>query len=111
MLNTRKKGFEFFFIYSKEPHPGENTSQPKTIEERVNNALRLKREEKVEFPILIDPLENTVRKTYRGFSDGSFIIDRDGLLVFSSSWTSGSELALVLHDLHTWEKLKRATSW
>ena len=41
----QKKGFEFFFIYSKEPHPGENTSQPKTIEERVNNALRLKRED------------------------------------------------------------------
>jgi hypothetical protein len=102
----KKKGFEFFFVYSKEPHPGENILQPKTIQERVNNALRLKREEKVKFPILIDPVENTVRKIYRGFSNGSFIINREGLLVFRSSWTSGSELAQVLHDFHAWEKAK-----
>jgi len=45
----KKKGFEFFLIYSKEPHPGENIPQPTTIEERVNNALRMRREEKVRF--------------------------------------------------------------
>lgn len=102
----KKKGFEFFLIYSKEPHAGENIPQPTTIEERVNNALRMKREEKVNFPILIDSLENTVRKIYRGFSNASFIINKEGLLVFRSSWTSGSELAQVLHDLHAGEKAK-----
>ena len=102
----KKKGFEFFFIYSKEPHPGENIPQPKTIQERVNNAVRLKREEKVKFPILIDPVENTVRKIYRGFSNATFIINREGLVVFRSSWTSGPELAKVLHDLYAWEKAK-----
>jgi glutathione peroxidase-family protein len=102
----KKKGFEFFLIYSKEPHPGENIPQPTTMEKRVNNALRMKREEKVKFPILIDTLENTVRNIYRGFSNGSFIINKEGLLVFRSSWTSGAELAQVLHDLHAGEKAK-----
>jgi glutathione peroxidase-family protein len=49
----KKKGFEFFLIYTKEPHPGENIPQPNTIEERAKNAARLKQEEKVNFPILI----------------------------------------------------------
>ena len=66
-LHTRykKKGFEFFLIYTKEPHPGENIPQPTTIKERVKNAAWLKREEKVNFPILIDTPDNEVRNAYR----------------------------------------------
>ena len=35
----KKKRFEFFLIYTKEPHPGENIPQPTTVEERVKNAV------------------------------------------------------------------------
>ena len=100
----KKKGFEFFLIYTKEPHPGENIPQPATIEERVKNAARLKKEEKVNFPILIDTPDNAVRNAYRGWSNGMFVVNKEGMLVFRSSWTHGPELAQVLHDLHAWEK-------
>ena len=100
----KKKGFEFFLIYTKEPHPGENIPQPTTIEERVKNAARLKREEKVNFPILIDTPDNVVRNAYRGWSNGIFVVNKDGVLVFRSSWTHGPELSQVLYDLHAWEK-------
>jgi glutathione peroxidase-family protein len=100
----KKKGFEFFLVYTKEPHPGENIPQPTTIEERVKNAARLKQEERVNFPILIDTPDNAVRNAYRGWSNGCFVVNRDGLLVFRSSWTHGPELAQVLDDLHAWEK-------
>jgi glutathione peroxidase-family protein len=100
----KKKGFEFFLIYTKEPHPGENIPQPTTIEERVKNAEQLRRDERVNFPILIDTLDNTVRRAYRGWSNGIFVINKDGVLVFRSSWTHGPELVQVLHDLHAWQK-------
>jgi AhpC/TSA family len=100
----KKKGFEFFLIYTREPHPGENIPQPTTIEERAKNAARLKQEEKVNFPILVDTLDNAVRNAYRGWSNGIFVVDKAGMLVFRSSWTHGPELAQVLHDLHAWEK-------
>jgi glutathione peroxidase-family protein len=100
----KKKGFEFFLIYTKEPHPGENVLQPTTLEERVKNAARLKREEKVNFPILVDTPDNAVRNAYRGWSNGVFVVNNAGMLVFRSSWTHGPELAQVLHDLCAWEK-------
>jgi hypothetical protein len=100
----KKKRFEFFLIYTKEPHPGENIPQPTTVEERVKNAVRLKQEEKVNFPIFIDTPSNAVRNAYRGWANGIFVVNKDGVLVFRSSLTHGSELAQVLHDLHTWEK-------
>jgi glutathione peroxidase-family protein len=100
----KKKGFEFLLIYTKEPHPGENIPQSTSIEERVKNALRLKREEKVNFPILIDTPRNAVRNAYRGWSNGIFVVNKEGVLVFRSSWTHGAELAQVLYDLYAWEK-------
>jgi glutathione peroxidase-family protein len=100
----KKKGFEFFLIYTKEPHPGENIPQPTTIEDRVKNAVRLKQEEKVNFPILMDTPDNAVRNAYRGWSNGIFVVNKDGMLVFRSSWTNAPELAQVLHDLCAWEK-------
>src|SRR5215510_13816849 len=100
----KKKGFKFLLIYTKEPHPGESIPQPTTFEERVENAARLKQEEKVNFPILIDTPDNAVRNAYRGWSNGIFVVNKEGLLVFRSSWTHGPELAQVLHDLHAWEK-------
>jgi glutathione peroxidase-family protein len=100
----KKKGFEFLLIYTKEPHPGENIPQPTAIEERVKHAVRLKEEEKVNFPILIDTTDNAVRNAYRGWSNGIFVVNKKGVLVFRSSWTHGPELAQVLHDLYAWEK-------
>jgi hypothetical protein len=100
----KKKGFEFFLIYTKEPHPGENIPQPTTIEERVKNAARLKEEEKVNFSILIGTPDNAVRNAYRGWANGIFVVNKDGVLVFRSSWTHGPELAQVLYDLNAWEK-------
>jgi len=100
----KKEGFEFFLIYTKEPHPGENIAQPSTVEERVKNAARLKQEEKVNFPILIDTPDNAVRNAYRGLSNGIFVINKEGIVVFRSSWTHGPELAQVLYDLHAWDK-------
>jgi glutathione peroxidase-family protein len=100
----KKKGFEFLLIYTKEPHPGENIPQPTTIAERVKNAVQLKEEEKVNFPILIDAPDNAVRNAYRGWSNGIFVVNKEGVLVFRSSWTHGPELAQVLHDLYAWEK-------
>jgi hypothetical protein len=45
----KKRGFKFFLVYTREPHPGENILQPTTIQERVKIALRLKKEEKLHF--------------------------------------------------------------
>jgi len=102
----KKKGFEFFVIYTREPHPAENIGQPATLAERMKNAVQLKKEEKVNFPILIDTPDNAVRNTYRGWSNGTFVVNKAGTLVYRSSWTHGPELAQVLHDLYAWEKAR-----
>lgn len=100
----RKRGFEFFLIYSRETHPGELVPQPTSIDQRRSNALRLQKEEKVNFPILVDSIDHRVRNLYHGWSNGIFVVNKEGLLVFKSAWTYGPEVAQLLHDLSAWEK-------
>ena len=107
----RTKGFKFFLVYSRETHPGEYISQTTSMDERRRNALRLRKEEKVNFPILVDSLDNRLRNLYHGWSNGIFVVNKDGLLVFKSAWTYGPEVAQMLHDLYAWEKTEARTSW
>ena len=83
----RRKGFEFFLIYSVEMHPGEYAPRPTTLEQRLSLAKRLKKEEKVPFPIIVDDIGNEVRKLYHALTNPVFIVDRQGILVYKSSWT------------------------
>jgi len=100
----RKKGFEFFLIYSRETHPGEYVRQPTSIEERRRNAFRLKKEEKINFPILLDAIDNRLRNLYHAWSNEIFVVHKEGLLVFKAAWTYGPEVAQFLYDLSAWEK-------
>jgi hypothetical protein len=68
----KKKGFEFFLIYTKEPHPGENILQPTTFEERAKNAVRLKQVERVNF-------SSSIHRTMR--LEASIVAGRTGLLL------------------------------
>jgi hypothetical protein len=52
------------------------------------------------FPILADSIDNRVRDLYHGWSNGIFIVNKQGLLVFKAAWTYVSQ---VLHDLAAWE--------
>jgi len=100
----RTKGFKFFLVYSRETHPGEYVPQTTSMDGRRRNALRLREEEKVNFPILLDSIDNQVRNLYHGWSNGIFVVNKDGLLVFKSAWTYGPEMAQLLKDLCAWKK-------
>jgi hypothetical protein len=102
----RRKGFEFFLVYSVEMHPGESVPQPSTFERRVGTALRLKNEEKVAFPIIVDGLGDEVRKLYHALTNPVFIVDREGVLVYKSSWTWAPDLEQALTELVTCERAR-----
>ena len=102
----RRKGVEFFLIYSVEMHPGEYVPRPTTFEQRVSNAARLKKEEKVPFPILVDGIGNEVRKLYRALTNPVLIVDRNGIIVYKSSWTWAPDLSQALTELVACDRVK-----
>lgn len=102
----RRRGFEFLLIYSVEMHPGENVPRATTFDQRLSHATRLKKEEKVPFPIIVDGIGNEVRKLYHALTNPVFIVDREGIIVYKSSWTWAPDLAQALNELVACEKAK-----
>jgi hypothetical protein len=107
----RQHGFEFFYVYVREAHPGEKITAHKSFEEKVANACRLKDEEGVTIPILVDTLDGEVHQRY-GASDGSnstcprlMVVDKEGRIVFKSTWADANELRVALDALRERERL------
>ena len=101
----RGKGFEFFLIYTREAHPGETVPAHRSFEEKFANARRARDEEKKTMPILVDTLDGVVHQAY-GASDSRNstcprlqIIDKEGRIVFKSSWADAKELRYALEEL------------
>ncbi len=99
------RGFEFFLIYTREAHPGEKVPAHESFDEKLTNACRLRDEENISIPILVDNLDGTVHLTY-GASDLSNstcprlqAIDKDGIIVFKSTWSDAEELRFALDEL------------
>ncbi len=100
-----RRGFEFFLVYTREAHPGEKVSAHGSFEEKIQNACRMRDEEKLTVPILVDSLDGAVHQTY-GASDLSnstcprlHVIDKDGRVIFKATWTDAQELRLTIENL------------
>jgi len=101
----RTRGFEFFLVYTREAHPGEKVPAHSSLDEKIQNACRLRDEEKLTVPILVDSMDGAVHQLY-GASDLTnstcprlHVIDKDGRVIFKATWTDARELRLVIEDL------------
>lgn len=83
-------------VYIQEAHPSDlwqlpsNVedevvfSSPKTFEERVSVATACVRDLGIEFPALLDKIEDSTEKAYTGWPDRLYVIDREGRVAFKS---------------------------
>jgi len=86
------RGFEFFIVYVREAHPGENFPHHISFEQKIAQARKLQELERVEIPILLDDLEGTAHRAYGLLPNMVYLIDRDGLVVYKSDWTDAHEI-------------------
>ena len=86
------KGFEFFILYVREAHPGENFPHHASLEQKLAHARKLRVLEEVKIPILVDDLEGTTHRAYGLLPNMIYLIDREGVVVYKSDWTDGVEL-------------------
>ena len=86
------KGFEFFIVYVREAHPGENFPHHTLLEQKLAHASKLRDLERVKLPILVDDLQGTTHKAYGLLPNMVYLINRDGVIVYKSDWTDAVEL-------------------
>ena len=59
-------------------------SSPKTFDERVSVATACVRKLGIEFPALLDRIEDSTERDYTGWPDRLYVIDREGRIAYKS---------------------------
>jgi hypothetical protein len=87
-LNANYKDKAHIYVmYIREAHPTDGRAikgnkfqitDPKTLEERRKAAREFAGQLKVTIPILVDTIDDQVDKTYAGWPDRIYIIDKEG---------------------------------
>jgi hypothetical protein len=102
----RSKGFEFFIIYVREAHPGENFPHHVSFDQKLTHGRKLRELEKVTLPILVDDMEGSTHKAYGLLPNMVYLIERDGIVVYKSDWTDEHELEGMCESLVRLDDMK-----
>ena len=100
------RGVQFLFVYTREIHPGERYPHHTSFEPKMAVAREFKRIEEVRFPVLVDSLDGAVHRTYGPRPNPSFVVSRDGRLVYRSPSVDPSTLREYLTHLLLWDEVK-----
>jgi hypothetical protein len=89
-----KDQVDVFAVYIREAHPsdgwkmehndqvGVTVDQPKTLEARNLVASRCCQALHLPMPLLVDTITDQVNRTYSGFPDRLYLIDREGKVIY-----------------------------
>ena len=100
------RGFEFFIVYVREAHPGENLPHHTSFGQKLAHARKLRALENVSLPILVDDIEGSTHKAYGLLPNMVYLIDRDGIIVYKSDWTDAHELEGMCDSLVRLDDMK-----
>jgi len=115
----------FYLVYVREAHPvrdgkasdgtlrsPRDIAQPKTIQERAQAAVDCIRGMNLTVPVLVDGMDEAVRKAYMGYPAGTAVVDTTGTIRFNSRGPQGARpkeaeqvLKAILADLKAAGKL------
>lgn len=85
--------FQFFIVYAREAHPGENFPHHDSAEQKLAHAQKLRDLEQIrEIPILVDDFSGATHRAYGSLPNMIYLIDRDGVVVYKSDWSDAHEI-------------------
>jgi len=90
----------FLLIYVREAHPGERTTEHRTLKQKINLATKTKKLYGENRVILIDNLNGDFHLQYGGLPDMLYIINTEGTVVFRGDWNNPAKVSEVLSTLN-----------
>ena len=103
----QSRGFQFFIIYAREAHPGENYPHHTSFDQKITQARKLRELEAVyEIPILVDDLDGTTHRAYGLLPNMVYLIDHQGTIVYKSDWSDARELDGMCESLVRLDEMK-----
>ncbi len=103
-------GFELVFVYTSEAHPGEYWPEHRSIEQKIDHAWAFKRLYGVKRDIWVDRFDEKAHKLYGSRPNMSWIIDKEGKVVFKANWTDPLAIRRAIQNLVQKERWIKANT-
>ncbi len=95
----KDRGVSFYYVLSREPHPGFfGFQQTDSLENRRDMARLVRAELLFGLPWIIDDMQNTLQRTFGGMPNMEFVIARDGTLIYKRAWADPDALKRLLEE-------------
>jgi hypothetical protein len=86
----------WYFVYTREAHPGEQVGHHATFDDKLANARLLRDEVGITRPIVVDDLEGASHRAYGGLPNMTWVIGRGGRILYKADWTSAANVEAFL---------------
>lgn len=90
---------DFYVIYSREAHPGQNYPAHRSFEQKLSNAADARREEGIERTVLVDDPDGSMHRAYDAMPNSAYVIGTDGVVAHRADWTDPGAIDDALADL------------
>ena len=100
-----ERDVEVVHVYVREPHAGErgfrDYKQPKSFDERMNNAKQLVVKKGITGPVLVDNMDEQWRTALGNLPNVAYVVNKDGIVYYKSSWADADKIDKALAELVT----------
>ena len=101
--------FNFLLLYIREAHPGSRTPAQKTMEDKLENAKKMRNLYHETRTILVDDIRGTAHQLYGSMPNMVYVIDTDGTVLFRANWNDFDKMKEVLdtvpqHKVYTQDR-------
>lgn len=86
----------WYFVYTREAHPGEHVPHHTSFETKLAGARLLRDEVGLRRPIVVDDLDGTAHRAYGLMPNMTWVIGRGGRIVYRADWTSAANVEAFL---------------
>jgi peroxiredoxin len=104
------RDLQVFLVYSRERHAGEtgfpSYVSPDHFEQKLAYAREL--DASTTLPVAVDGMEEAVLQQYGSVPNSAWVIDREGTIVFRSTWADSRKLTQVVERLLRFEERARS---
>jgi hypothetical protein len=91
--------WDWYFVYTREAHPGEYLPAHASMQDKLAAAGRLRDEIGIQRPILVDDLEGSFHRAYGLLPNMTWVLARGGTNLYKGMWTSAARIADALTRL------------
>src|SRR5438128_9281194 len=93
MYQANKERADFLLVYIREAHPSDSNwgvkgmtqTEPKSLDERIEAAKKLRDKAKLTMPMVVDEMDDVVNMRYGAWPERIYIIGVDGKIAYRTA--------------------------